>query len=60
MFNLTISVFKDFEKWLVSISNGLIIELWRNKKLQKYRIILSQHTNYLHIYTICMVSAARA
>ena len=26
----------------------MIIDLSRNEKLQKYRIILSQHTNYLH------------
>ena len=29
-------------------NNGLIVELSRNEKLQKNRIILSQHTNYLH------------
>ena len=30
---------------------GLIIELSRNEKLQKYRI-LSQHTNYLHKWLV--------
>ena len=50
-----ISFFKDLsKKWLVSSSYGLIIELSRNKKLQNYRIILSQHTNDLsslwHVY----------
>ena len=29
-------------------SAGLSIELWRNEKLQKHGIILSQHINYLH------------
>ena len=33
-------------------SYGLIIELPRNEKLQKYRIILSQHINYLHEWLI--------
>ena len=32
----------------MSTSYGLIIELPRNEKLQKYRIILSQHIGYLH------------
>ena len=32
----------------MSISYGLIIELSRNKKLQKYKTILSQYTNHLH------------
>ena len=27
---------------------GLIIELLRNEKLQKHRIILSEHASYLH------------
>ena len=31
----------------MSTSFGLIIELLRNENLQNYRIILSQHTNYL-------------
>ena len=31
----------------MSTSYGLIIENSRNEKLQKYKIILSQHTNYL-------------
>ena len=31
---------------------GLIIELSRNEKLQKYRIILSQHTSYLHKWLV--------
>ena len=33
------------EKWLVSSSYGLTIKLFENEKLQKYRIILSQHIN---------------
>ena len=33
---------------------GLIIELPRNEKLQKYRIILSQHTNYLHKWLVLL------
>ena len=33
-------------------SYGLIIELSRNEKLQKYRIILSQYTNYLHKWLV--------
>ena len=37
---------------MVSISYGLIIELSRNEKLQKYRIILSQHTTYLHRWLV--------
>ena len=49
MFNLYNFIFKSqSEKWLVSTSYGLIIELSRNGKLLKYEIILSQHTNYLH------------
>ena len=28
----------------------MIIDLLENEKLQKYRIILSQHTNYLHTW----------
>ena len=36
----------------MSTSHGLIIELSRNEKLQKYRIILSQHTNYLHKWLV--------
>ena len=31
---------------------GLIIELSRNEKLQKYKIILSQHTKYLHNWLV--------
>ena len=31
---------------------GLITELSRNEKLQKYRIILFQHTNYLHKWLV--------
>ena len=31
----------------MSTSYGLVIKFSRNEKLQKYRIILSQHTNYL-------------
>ena len=31
---------------------GLIIEFSRNEKLQKYRIILSQHTYYLHKWLV--------
>ena len=53
MFNLIISFFKDLsEKRLVSTSYALIIDLSRNEKLQKYRIILSQHTNYLHKWLV--------
>ena len=45
----SISFFKDeSEKRLASTSYGFIIEFSRNEKLQKQRIILSQHTNYLH------------
>ena len=36
----------------MSTSYGLIIEFSRNEKLQKYRIILSQHTNYLHKWLV--------
>ena len=36
----------------MSTSYGLIIELSRNEKLQKYRIILSQYTNYLHKWLV--------
>ena len=32
----------------MSISYGLIIELLRNKKQQKYKTVLSQYTNHLH------------
>ena len=32
----------------MSTSYGLIIKVSRNENLQKYRILLSQHTNYLH------------
>ena len=43
----------------MSTSYGLIIELSRNEKLQKHRIILSQHTNYLHkwlvYFLICLL-----
>ena len=43
----------------MSTSYGLIIELSRNEKLQKYRIILSQHTSYLHkwlvYFLICLL-----
>ena len=40
------------EKWLVFTSYGFIIEVSRSEKLQKYRIILSQHTNYLHKWLV--------
>ena len=55
-----ISFFKDqSEKWLVSTSYGLIIEISRIEKLQKYRIILSQHISYLHkllvSFLICLL-----
>ena len=36
----------------MSTSYGLIIELSRNEKLQKYRIILLQHTSYLHKWLV--------
>ena len=39
------------EKWLV-YTNGFIIELLRSEKRQKCRIILSQHTNYLHKWLV--------
>ena len=45
----TILFFKyQSEKRLMSNSYGLIIEFSKNEELQKYRIILSQRTNYLH------------
>ena len=36
----------------MSTSYCLIIEFSRNEKLQKYIIILSQHTNYLHKWLV--------
>ena len=42
----------------MSASYALITELSRNEKLQKYRIILSQHTNYLHKWLVHMFTAA--
>ena len=36
----------------MSTSYGLIIEFSRNEKQQKYRIILCQHTNYLHKWLV--------
>ena len=55
MFNLYNFIFKNQSgKWLVSTSYGLIIELSRNGKLLKYKIILSQHTNYLHQCLVCL------
>ena len=48
-----ISIFKhQSEKQLASTSHGLITELSRNEKLQKCRIILSQHTSYLHRWLV--------
>ena len=38
----------------MSTPYGLIIELSRNEKLQKYRIILSQHANYLHKWLLLL------
>ena len=47
-----ISFVKDkSEKWS-AYTYSLIIELSRNEKLQKYRIILPQHTNYLHKWLV--------
>ena len=37
---------------MVSISYGLTIKLWRNEKLQKCIIYLSQDTNYLHKWLV--------
>ena len=36
----------------MSTSYGVIIEFSRDEKLQKYRIILSQHTNYSHKWLV--------
>ena len=36
----------------MSTSYGLIIELSRNEQLQKYRIILSQHPDYLYKWLV--------
>ena len=36
----------------MSTSYALIIELSENEKLQKYRIILSQHNGYLHKWLV--------
>ena len=36
----------------MSTSYDLIVELSKNEKVQKYRIILSQHTNYLHKWLV--------
>ena len=41
----------------MSTSYGLIIEFSRNEKLQKYRIILSQHANYLHKWLVPLFPA---
>ena len=57
MFNLYNFIFQRLiwnliiETWNLSSCN-LIIELSRNEKLQKYRIILSPHTNYLHKWLV--------
>ena len=49
MFNLYNFIFQRLIWKMISIHfYRLIIELWRNEKLQEYRIILSQHINYLH------------
>ena len=37
---------------LFSFFYDLIIELSKNEKLEKYRIILSQHTNYVHKWLV--------
>ena len=36
----------------IRVPYGLIIYFSRNEKLQKYRIILSKHTNYLHKWLV--------
>ena len=36
----------------MATSHGLIIEVSKNEKLQKNRIILSQHTSYLHKWLV--------
>ena len=38
--------------WKASTSYGFIIEFSNNEKLQKKRIILSQHTKYLHKWLV--------
>ena len=37
------------------MSYGFIIELSRNEKLQNYIIILSHHTDYLHLHLTCLL-----
>ena len=40
----------------IRVPYGLIIYFSRNEKLQKYRIILSKHTNYLHKWLVSFLT----